>query len=165
MGCISDFVSKFQHGARANLFRVDIPGKISEDSKFYIKAAQTPSKTINKIEMRYRNNIIPIAGETAVFDDWTVTVINDINYGIRKELEDWMELIKTNDCTKGATNQSQYYTTAIVTQLNQAGEDVLSYEFYNIWPSNLSAIELGFDTQDTVEEYTVTFAYSHWKRN
>jgi len=29
---ISDFVSKFQHGARANLFRVDIPGRINEDS-------------------------------------------------------------------------------------------------------------------------------------
>jgi len=164
MSCISDFVAKFQHGARANLFRVDIPGKISEDSKFYIKSAQTPTKTINKIEMRYRNNIIPVAGDTAVYDDWTVTIINDNDHVIRKELEDWMELIKSNDCTQGATNQSQYFATALVTQILPSGEDGVAYEFRNVFPSNLAAVELSFDSQDTVQEYSVTFAYSYWKR-
>lgn len=164
MSCISDFVAKFQHGARANLFRVDIPGKITEDSKFYIKGAQIPAKTIAKIEMRYRNNIIPIAGETAVFEDWTVTVINDNDFLIREELENWMEIIKKNDCTQGATNQSEYYGTAMVTQLLQDGSDGKAYELCNIWPSSLEQIDLNFDSQDTVEEYTVTFAYSHWKR-
>ena len=162
---IADFVSKFQHGARANLFRVDIPGRINEDSKFFIKSAQTPAKNIARIDMRYKNNIIPIAGETATFDDWTVTVVNDTNYTIRKELEDWMDIIKQNDRTMGATNQSQYFSTAIVTQILQDGSDSnVAYEFNNIWPSTLSAIELSFDSQDTVQEYTVTFAYSHWNR-
>ena len=162
---ISDFVSKFQHGARANLFRVDIPGRINEDSKFFIKSAQTPSKNIAKIEMRYRNNIIPVAGETATFDDWTVTVVNDVNFGIRKELEDWMAIIKSNDRTQGAINQSEYFSTAVVTQILQNGDDSdVAYEFVNVWPTNLSVIDLSFDSQDTVQEYTVTFAYSYWNR-
>ena len=99
MTTIADFVAKFQHGARANLYRVEIPGRLSEDTKFFVKAAQIPSKTINKIEMRYLNNIIPVAGETATFQDWSVTVVNDIGYGIRGELERWMNAIKQNDRT------------------------------------------------------------------
>ena len=165
MTSIAEFVSKFQHGARANLYRVEIPGRLNEDTKFFVKAAQVPSKTVNKIEMRYLNNIIPVAGETAVFQDWTVTVVNDINYGLRAELEAWMNVIKTNERTFGATNQNQYFGQASITQLLQDGTDSnIVYDFYNIWPSDLSTIELGFDNVDTVQEYTVTFAYSHWLR-
>jgi len=165
MTTIADFVAKFQHGARANLFRVDIPGRLSEDTKFFCKSAQIPNKTVNKIEMRYLNNIIPVAGETATFQDWSVTVVNDVNYGIRTELERWMESIKNNARTNGATNQSQYYGQAVVTQILQDGNDSnVAYDFYNIWPSDLSTIELGFDSMDTVQEYTVTFVYTHWER-
>jgi len=163
MPSIADFVAKFQHGARSNLYRVEIPGRLSEDTKFFVKAAQIPAKTINKIEMRYLNNIIPVAGETAVFQDWTVTVVNDIDYGIRGELETWMNAIKQNDRTTGATNQNQYYGQASITQLLQDGTDSnIVYDFYNIWPSDMTTIELGFDNVDTVQEYTVTFVYTHW---
>lgn len=165
MTSIADFVSKFQHGARANLYRVDVPGKLSEDTKFFVKAAQVPSKTVNKIEMRYLNNTIPVAGETVTFQDWTVTVVNDTNYGIRTELEAWMNIIKVNDRTLGATNQNQYFSNASVTQILQDGNDsTVVYDFYNMWPSDMGTIELSFDSIDTVQEYTVTFAYTHWLR-
>ena len=162
---IADFVAKFQHGARANLYRVDIPGRLTEDTKFFVKAAQFPNKTINKIEMRYLNNIIPVAGETATFQDWNVTVVNDVDYGLRTSLEKWMESIKNNARTGGATNQNQYYSTASITQVLQDGSDSeIVYDFFNIWPSDLSTIEVGFDSVDTVQEYTVTLVFSHWAR-
>jgi len=31
------------------------------------------------------------------------------------------------------------------------------YEFIDIWPSNVAAIDLSYDTGDTIEEYTVEF--------
>lgn len=165
MSCISDFVNRFQHGARANLFRVEIPGRLSEDAKFYIKGAQIPAKSIARVDMRYMNNIIPVAGETATFEDWTVTVINDVNYGIRSELEQWMDAIKTNDRTLGANNQTEYFSIANVTQVLPDGNDsAITYELHNIWPSNLAQIDLSYDSQDTVQEYSVTFTYSHWQR-
>ncbi|MDX9695046.1 MAG: hypothetical protein RBT49_04575 [Bacteroidales bacterium] len=165
MASIADFVSKFQHGARSTLYRVDIPGRLSEDTKFFFKAAQFPNKTINKIEMRYMNNIIPVAGETATFQDWTVTVVNDVNFGLRTEIERWMESIKNNSQTNGATNQNQYFGQAVITQILQDGTDSnVAYDFFNIWPSDLSTIEVGYDNADTVQEYTVTLVFSHWER-
>lgn len=163
---IAEFVSKFQHGARSNLFRLDIPGKISEDSKFFVKGAQIPGKTINKIEMKYLNNIIPIAGETATFQDWTITVVNDIGYGIRKEIEAWMDTIKSNLETKGALNQTQYYADAIITQIKQDGTDSdISYTMKYCFPTDLATIDMSFDNQDQVAEYSVTFCLAGWIAN
>ena len=31
------------------------------------------------------------------------------------------------------------------------------YEFIDIWPTSVSAIDLSYDTGDTIEEYTVEF--------
>jgi len=163
---IADFVSKFQHGARSNLFRLDIPAKLSADTKFFVKAAQIPGKTINKIEMKYLNNIIPIAGETATFQDWSITVVNDIDYGIRKQLEAWMDSIKSNLETNGATNQNQYYADATVTQILQNGQDSnISYTMKYCFPTDLGTIDLSFDNQDQVQEFQVTFALGGWIAN
>lgn len=163
---IAEFVSKFQHGARSNLFRLDIPAKISSDSKFYVKAAQIPGKTINKIEMKYLNNIIPIAGETATFQDWSITVVNDTDYAIRKQFEAWMDSIKSNLETAGATNQNQYYADGIVTQLLQNGQDSnISYTMKYCFPIDLGTIDLSFDNQDQVQEYTVQFCMAGFIAN
>ena len=37
-----------------------------------------------------------------------------------------------------------------------------TYKFYDIWPSEVSAIELSYDNTDTVEEFTVTFQVQYF---
>jgi hypothetical protein len=39
---------------------------------------------------------------------------------------------------------------------------VRSYQFVGIWPSNISAIDLAWDSNDTPEEYTVEFQVQYW---
>lgn len=157
MPSVADFVAKFQSGARPNLFRVDIP-MLGEDMKFYCKAAQIPGKTINPIEMRYLNNVIPIAGDQT-FQDWSLTIVNDKDFLIRKRIEDWMSSIKANNETSGYTGL-QYFKQAFVHQLDQNADEIATYLFYNMWPTDLGAIDLSFDSADTVEEYTVTLRHS-----
>jgi len=161
MTSISKFVSKFQHGARANLFRVDIP-YLGEDCAFFCKAAQIPGVSIDKVPVRYQNNTLWVGGDNT-FQDWSVTVINDKGFGIRKNLESWMSSIKNRTMTDGATNVKEYLRNCYVVQLDERGNDIKEYVFYHMWPTDLSQIELSFDNPDTVQEYTVTFAYSFWE--
>ena len=37
-----------------------------------------------------------------------------------------------------------------------------AYKFYGIFPTNISAIALSYDTGDTIEEFTVEFQVQYW---
>ena len=38
---------------------------------------------------------------------------------------------------------------------NSKGNVLRSYRFYDVFPTNISAIDLAYDTSDTVEDFTV----------
>ena len=83
------------------------------------------------------------------------------------------KLSKLNDAT-GVTNPTSYMTNAYVKQLgrgskrfseeNSGGESSVlrTYKFYDIWPTNVSEISLGYDQSDAIEEFTVTFAVQYF---
>ena len=58
-----------------------------------------------------------------------------------------------------AYGRSDWY----VTQLSRSGVAVRSYNFYNMWPSSLGAIDLNFEDAGNIEEFEVTMAYSHYE--
>ena len=171
-------------GARPNLFEVSIPsfpsalgnrvwrngGKRENGTfKFLAKAAQLPASTIAEVPVPFRGRILKVAGDRT-FDTWTVTIINDEDFQLRTAFETWMNTMsKLNDAT-GVTNPSSYMTDAYVTQLgrgrvaeakqNRRGgrSSVLrNYKFFDIFPTEVSAIELSYDNTDQIEEFTVTF--------
>ena len=96
-------ISKFKSvmkggGARPNLFEVvltEIPGGGEFDAdEFSIlcKAAALPASNVASIDVPFRGRIFKVAGDRT-FDTWTVTVINDEDFKIRKAMETWMQYI------------------------------------------------------------------------
>ena len=53
----------------------------------------------------------------------------------------------------------------IVEQLNKAGDTIKTYNFVGAFPTNVSAIELAYDANDTIEEFTVEFQIQYWTSN
>lgn len=167
MSTVNDFVQNFTIGARANLYEVTIDG-FDQKLKFVCKAAQIPGKTIGPIEVKYLNNTIKVAGDP-VFDDWTITILNDEDYAIRKQLDEWQEDIKRNDRAVGngqIGGAPGYMRTATIHQLNRDGSinKLSSYKFHNMWPTAVDPMDLGFDNADTITEFGATFAFSHWTK-
>ena len=185
---LSNFKSRLAGGgARPNLFEVTLPsfpgaaedfwgeGENESNTKmaFLCKAAQLPASTVAEIPVAFRGRQLKVAGERT-FDPWTVTIINDEDFGLRTSFEAWMiKLSKLNDAT-GVTNPTSYMTNAYVKQLgrgkerfateNVGGESSVlrTYKFYDIWPTNVSAIQLSYDTEGTIEEFDVTFAVQYF---
>jgi hypothetical protein len=164
MSSVNDFVSNFSVGARANLYKVQIDG-LDQKIEFTCKAAQIPGKTINPIEVKYLSNTIKVAGD-AIFEDWAITVLNDEDYIIRRQLDEWQELIKKNADATGAGNLSDYFRGATVIQLNRDGSENANakYKFVNMWPTSVDPMDLGFENADTILEFGVTFSYSFWEK-
>ena len=161
-------------GARPNLFEVELttlPAGISWDAdsfRYMCKAAQLPAQNVANIDVPFRGRIFKVAGDRTI-DTWTVTIINDEGFVLRNAFEEWANLIAKLDTNLGATDPSAYMTNAKVFQLGRgastsstssAGSSnavLKEYEFVDIWPSNVAAIDLSYDSSDTIEEFTVEF--------
>ena len=168
---ISDFKSKLTGGgARPNLFEVvlafpndiGIDGGVVDNARFLVKAAALPASTISPIDIPFRGRILKIAGDRT-FETWTITVMNDSSFEIRSAFEKWMNYMnKMNDGT-GVTDPALYQKDAIVRQLDRSGETLRMYKFWDIFPTNMSTIDLSYDTTDTIEEFTVEMQVHYWE--
>ena len=168
---ITDFKSKMSGGgARPNLFEVElvfpdpiaIENDVKEKSRFLVKAAQLPASNITPIEVNFRGRILKIAGDRT-FDTWTVTVINDVDFSIRSAMEKWMNFINKMEDATGAQDPALYQPDAYVHQLDRDGSTLRTYKFHDVFPTNISAVDLSYETVDSVEEFTVEFQVQWWE--
>ena len=174
---ISQFKSKLiGGGARPNLFEVELttlpPNVVSnwdaEVFSFMCKGANLPAQTIANIDVPFRGRIFKVAGDRTI-EPWTITVINDEDFRFRNAFENWTQQIANLDDNLGTTDPSAYMTNAKVYQLGRGSEKssqnsggsenvvLKEYEFIDIFPTSVSAIDLSYDTGDTIEEFTVEF--------
>ena len=166
---ISDLTSAIQTGARSNLFRVTVGTLTNNIDRFsYLcKGAQLPNSSLGLIEVPFTGGRrFKLAGDR-VFADWTTTIVNDANFFVREALENLQKLY-------GVTNYEETFTKqltggsltdfqdVIVEQFDQAGNVVYSYTLYNCFPSDISTIDLSYDSVDTIEEFTVTWSYDYF---
>ena len=149
-------------GPRANRFKVFIP-RAGNKIEFLCKAANIPAGTLGEVIVPFRGHNLKLAGERT-FEDWQITVINDVEFSVRSGLEAWQEEIQAMDSGEGATSTDYLISRAFVEQLNKDDSVLARYEFFNMFPKNIGAIELSYDTVDALEEFTVDFTFSHWER-
>ena len=167
-------------GARPNLFKVEISGKcpgsdesLNENDNILIKAAQLPESTVGLIEVPFRGRTFKVAGDRT-FAPWTITVINDENMRVRRIMEQWMQAIAQYEDGSGLHTPQEYMKEAFVTQLSRKGSnknstsgeglrETMQYKFHDIFPTNISAVDLSYDSSDTIEEFTVEFQVQFWE--
>jgi len=149
-------------GPRANRFKVFIP-RAGNKIEFLCKAANIPAGTLGEVIVPFRGHNLKLAGERT-FEDWQITVINDVEFSVRSGLEAWQEEIQALDSGEGSTSTDYLISRAFVEQLNKDDSVLARYEFFNMFPKNIGAIELSYDTVDALEEFTVDFTFSHWER-
>ena len=187
---ISQFKSKLiGGGVRPNLFEVQVNfpdgvdlgiqndggGEFDGDRfRFLCKASSLPASNVGNIDIPFRGRTLKVAGDRTV-DDWSVTVINDEDFGHRRAFEAWAQNIAQYGDSSGLTDPSAYMGQATVYQLgrnvaSQQGSNspatdsviLAQYKFVDIWPTTVDAVELSYDTGDTIQEFGVTFKVQYY---
>jgi len=167
---VDDFKSKLVGGgARANLFKTTLnfpsyAGGDVELTSFLCKAAQLPASQMTEIIVPFRGRQLKVAGDRT-FDVWTVTIINDTDFSIRNAFEQWMNGMNSHSENNGLTNPLEYQSDLAVDQLDKDGTSLKTYNFRGCFPTEISAIELSYETNDAIEEFTVTFQVQYWESN
>ena len=168
---VSSFLQVVKQGVRPNMFQVDIsfPGSVDADQtlvSYMCKSAVLPASNIGVIEVPFRGRTVKIAGDRT-FDNWSATFINDKEMKSRAYFEQWLNQINTHkENTAQIIDPTEYGRSLVVRQLekdnSQAGEELRSYKLWYAFPISTSAIDLAYDSNDQIEEFTVEFQYSYW---
>jgi hypothetical protein len=151
-------------GARPSLFEVRITNPVSGLADFkvplMVKAAQIPGHTTGSYTVPYFGRQIKYGGDRT-FEDWSVTVINDEDFAIRNAMEAWSNSINSNESNTRALPQD-YKSDAQVIQYGKDQSILRQYTFQGLFPISIDPIELNWETQDTIEEFNITFQYDLW---
>lgn len=188
---VSQFRSQLTNdGARPSLFEVTMtfpafvsapaPGGVNTDITFKARAATLPGDSVSQISVNYFGREIKVAG-TRTFPEWTMTVINDEDFGIRNSFELWMSGLNshvTNIRNAGFRTSNTYGIDVFIKQFSKlgpatvgaaptlatglSGSPIKVYQLVGAFPTDVSPIDLNWGDGDSIEEFTVTFAYQWW---
>lgn len=167
---VSNFATALGSGTRANLFEVSISvtnliAASVADFKALAKATSLPASTVGLIEIPHLGGRrLKVAGDRS-FAEWTVTLMSDELFDLRKALEDYQDDILTlssDDITTIGNRGTANRATVSVKQLADNGSVLRTYTLVNAFPTDISTIDLSYDTRDAIEEFTVTWVYDYY---
>lgn len=165
---VDDFKSKLRGGgARPNLFKATInyPGYADGDpelTSFLCEAAQLPGSTIGVIPVPFRGRQLKIAGDR-LFENWTVSIINDTDFAVRNSIERWMNGINAHSENTGLASPILYEADLFIEQLDRDGQSIKKYVFRGAFPSAVGPIAVNYNLNDEIERFDVTFEYQYFE--
>ena len=163
MATIDEFKAQLIGGGpRANRFKIFIP-RAGDKIEFLAKGANIPAATVGQIDVQWRGSVLKLAGDRT-FANWTVTILNDVEFSARTALEAWQQEIQEMGGGAGSTTTDYLISRAFVEQLNKDDSVLARYEFFNMFPLNIGEIALSHETVDALESFDTEFAFSHWER-
>ena len=167
---IDDFKAKLKGGgARPNLFKatINFPAYAQGDveiTSFMCKAAQLPGSIMGIVEVPFRGRILKIAGDRT-FETWSPTILNDTDFVVRNAMERWMNGINAHSANTGLVAPADYSADLVVEQLDRDEAVLKRYNFRGCFPTSIGAIDLAYETNDVIEEFTVEFQVQYWESN
>ena len=170
---IADFQEALaDQGARPNLFEMQLTAPLELSVVGWTtlcKTAQIPGSTIGVVEVQYFGRPVKMPGNRT-FENLTTTIINDEDFALRHSMEAWMAFLNSHEenTTNVAGGASLNYTGSLsIQQYNKDGTTTqgTTYVFNKCWPVNVAPIDLDWGTNDTIEEFTVEWAYDWWSND
>ena len=173
---VSSFLQTIGQGVKPNMFLVDVQfpaalEKGGEDlnlTNILCKSAALPGSNLGVIEVPFRGRTVKIAGDRT-FDTWSATFFNDKNMELRGLFEEWANQLNTHEANTAPrflpdTASTGYMASLYVTQLEkddkEGGSAIRTYKLHHCFPTNISQIDLAYDSNDQIEEFTVEWQYS-----
>jgi len=180
---VSQFLNKIKQGVKPNMYQVSVnwpseldQGKGATDKdlvNILCKSAALPASNLGVIEVPFRGRTVKIAGDRT-FDTWSTTFINDEDMKIRAYFEEWLAKINSHENNasplfRPTSNSEGYMANLSVTQLEKnattgtvSGGGIREYTLWHAFPTSVSQIDLAYDSNDQVSEFSVEFQLSYW---
>lgn len=151
---------------------------------YSVKSAVTPTISHDPIVYKHKGRTIPIRGQTKFSQSFSVTFYLMENHLNKRFFESWIALMEQRqfyyDPRDAEAKQNQivfnqaggetppyqtfYNITCFLEQRDFDGDRPTAiYEIFNVFPTEVSAVSWDYSNIGAVQEFTVTFACSHFK--
>ena len=168
MANINEFKSRLRGGgARANQFRVLMgfpayAGGSMTQVSFLAQSASLPGQTVTDVPVNYRGRVLHVAGDRT-FAAWQITVLNDTDFAIYRSFERWMNRINNLQNNSGLVDPVSYKVDSAIEHLDRNERVLKQYKFIGMYPTGLQDIPLAFDTNNTLETFTVDLVFDYFE--
>jgi len=162
---LEDFKARLIGGAaRPNLFEVELnfpsfatdatttgstdqTRSVSELSRFMIKTANLPASNVGVIEVPFRGRAINK---------------HDDNSGLINPAQYQRDAVVKQFGRSSVQSANSSVTSPTVTTSGDSIPVLKAYKFYGVFPTAVSAIDLSYDSTDSIEEFTVDLQVQWW---
>ena len=128
-----------------------------------VESAELPGKTITTSESRLYGPIRKIPYNLG-FIDTTFTFMCSDNFLVEKRFfDDWADFI-INPNTFDAEYHDNLVGSINLQLLSNENELMYEVEYMEVFPINVSAMNVGFAQMNDYAKFSVTFSYRKWKR-
>jgi hypothetical protein len=164
---ISKFTSKFDGGARSNLFQfrvsnlpAGVPAFNADDQIIHVKSIQLPETTVGEIPVNHMGRIYKFPGDR-VYNDVSLTILSDgSDMRVRHFFEAWNHVWNNHFANTGLLPNAENLNAVVeLIQLDRNHSPIRAYKLQKAWCSDVSAVDLSHDNNDALVEFTVTLKY------
>jgi hypothetical protein len=157
------FLGNVQGLVSPNIFQVEftVNGLGDELNKipYLCHTSSIPFPTFSEGKIFYNNRDHKIATKED-YDPITMSFYIDVHSSVPKLLKDWMDLI-IDPTTKQMGYRKDYVGSADITLYDSWLMKKIHIKIHELWPININALELSWNTKDTISEIPVDFNYDY----
>lgn len=168
---ITDFMAALSGGGvRPNQYEIVLifPEGTAEDTndtsrlcRMLAKSATVPGASAGTVMAGLPGGgVIKVPG-TRSFDNWTTNILCDSRMRLRDSFERWSKLIFDYEEQLTTRDVGDAMTTIEVRQLDRDSSVLRTYTLHYAWPVSIESMNLGYDMENSVHEFGVTFAYHY----
>lgn len=134
---------------------------------FRCERTTIPGRTITSVDDTGAGPTIKIAQDVA-YTDLEMTIICSTDMQERYIFESWMNTIVLPKRFSGGGLVNYYENYALGNELrldhtDDRGNVILRYELYDVYPTQISAMNLNWEENNTYQRFDVTFSYSSYE--
>lgn len=166
---IEEIKRALKGGSKATKYKVKLSFPTEVEHKMELselnclaKATSFPGVTIGQIEVFNQGRKIPIPGDTSYETTWNVTFYMDNAHQVRKDFLNWQKAVDNFIANTHSGDPAKLFTEISVCQLDSLEKEVAEYTLANCWPQAVGEVTVGADSLDTLQEFDITFSFSHW---
>lgn len=143
-------------------------GAVNQTFSFRCERAELPGKSLATIDDIHSGPTTKLAYDL-VYNDITLTVIASQDMKEREFFDEWMDsiVVRGGPNTYGASGLVNYYDSYAkdsvleISQLKENGSPAVTYTLHDIFPIQLSPMNLAWEESNTYQRFTVTMSYRY----
>ena len=134
---------------------------------FRCERTTIPGRTVTSVDDTGSGPAIKIA-QDVTYTDLEMTIICSIDMQERYIFENWINIIVGHATLPSAGLVNFYENYALgnslkLTHTDDRGNYILTYELHDVYPTQISAMNLNWEENNTYQRFDVTLSYSYYK--